>query len=32
LFTWMVALLMSVPTSKVAVIVSVPVDEDADWK
>src|SRR5438445_4936024 len=32
LFTWMVALLTSVPTSKVQVIVSVPFEEEVDWK
>ncbi len=32
LFTWMVALLTSVPTSKVQVMVSVPFDEEVDWK
>ena len=32
LLTWMVALLTSVPTSKVQVMVSVPFEEDVDWK
>src|SRR6266853_1873907 len=32
LFTWIVALLTSVPTSKVQVIVSVPFEEEVDWK
>ena len=32
LLTWMVALLMSVPTSKVAVMVSVPFEAEVELK